>query len=182
MAYLATFTYKPDHEIAFNDLKSAQNFLLQKLINELKKSDSFTVRPSSTYYIRYVQSLDEYKQTNIENTKKNLEYKQNATNLEYNPNNINTIYHPTIEKMTLMKPTKYFNVSDALSNNPELKKEYKEAYEYILGLLPKQHAEIDKTIAWLTDFNKKFPNYERDGPGPNTHKYSSKDLGLPAPK
>lgn len=185
MSYLAIFTYKPDEEIAFTDIKSAQNFLLKKLINKLKNAKQFITRPTYNYYIRYIQSLNEYESKNIENTKKKLEYEENATNLVYNPNNFNTIYHPTLEKEDFMnssKLSKVFDITSALNNNPELKKDYKEAYEYILSLLPAQHAEIDRTIAWLKDFKKKFPDLERDGHGPSTTKYSSKDLELPAPE
>jgi hypothetical protein len=190
MAYLANFYDEAKCEIAFIDLKSAQNFLLKDLIKKLKNYKYFTYRPSSSYSIKYIQSLDEYITKKTEKLIKNMEYENDASsNFEYNPNNINTIYHPKCDLIKPSVPLKLFVVSDALNNNPELKEEYKIAYEHIISLIPAQHKEVDKTIEQINTSIRLYYNNDRnaykqdmDGPGPCTTKCSYKDLELPIPE
>lgn len=153
MAFIASLNNK-EEEYAFDDLKSAETYLLGRIIEKMEKATSF-------YPWIYFAS------GSIKYIKKYFDVQS-----QYDPDNIDISYG---NDFTALKMQTHFNAENALRNGDyKLKERYLKARERILTMLPLQHHEANR--------NQEFHNnYLNDGyltgPGRSTYKYSEIDAG-----
>ncbi len=161
MSYIAK---REDQEFAFDDLVSAEEYLLGCIIDKMQATKTFkTFRclaaGSSIRYVPRVNSrLPEYTLFDIYASFGNEEF--------------NTKFRTG------------FKAESALRHaSPELRERYAKARQKLIEMLPKQNHEAEIAKRWhenyLKDYEIKdhqYPPYW-DGPGPSTEKYNESDVG-----
>lgn len=147
------------NEIFFTNLREANEYISERIIQELETADSFVYEPASRYALWYIPGPP----------RRSMWYDPNdsLTSYSYGPLHQKQLFHFCVK--------------------PSLKDRYRAAYNRMLALLPAQHAEAEKAKEWHRiylasyDFtNLLYPPYY-SGPGPFTTKYTEQTLGLPHP-